>query len=1555
MASEAQARKTRRSSRGPPTADQQPQYDAPPRDASRYPHYQHQQQPQRPHRTPSDRDRLDASSSSAPPSRMPTPSQRMRPDPHAQTVSPKVDAPSHRLGLRKDQAQAQPQPRTPTMPNRVLQSVVTLDAQEQVSLSDGDVPPVQGQKPRKGQRSPAKSAADDKKSRRASHVETRSPSSSSAGGGLSRKPTTRAPSGGSGQNLTSNREQQRRPSPSPDPGYPWSSSRSRPASPAQEEEQDSDSEPFSLDAPPSKGRGPTAPLAPHRGNTRPTTPNSLQSSYSGDQQRGATSPRRTDSPHGYPEARPRERDRHRDRADLPRERDRERERERERDTDPPRERDRERERDRTDPGRNKGSRVERALADVASETAKQTANKYEEYRKSTRGFSSPSESADPAPALRAPHVPSRPSTSDGVMSPTPPPRPSSSKVDAGKALGLGTPSQQPQQEQKSKSSRSFRFKSDSKPSPRQEQEAFFKNSPAAGSPMHRPDIPQTNAAPPPPPSKNSRIPSASSAASPPAPPPPSPAIGSGTSSKRPGSAGNEASTPTNKITNSASRSLKGLRISSIAARFAPGRNRNASSSPSSPASPEVSPTIESFIVSSRIPRGRGPSGLTSPPVQPIAPSDSTGSAVEMHAPTSPLVMTNPDESPTDSIAPRRPEPPSRKPSQDQRMHALMDGLGFMLGGLGSPKGEERGKRGDQQERRGAGKREPKRQDSSPALRRTPEGTPILELQGTPDRVPRPASRASIGTGTPRAASRSYYRPESEVLPREPEIPLRRDFEGYPRHEPEALTRPSVHDFDEPELETGTSNFDEEEDDADIWTPDDQFDQDYLPDHEIREEDLPPQSEDHQQLDDHQDEYDQEDHTFSKGEHAASALPSDSELSSLGSMNQKAWNAASGESQLSTGAEALFKTLQSPEEGSSGTLTLPAPDAQEASNRHSSDNAECTPTPDDHAAEFSSERLERYAESEADDEESAADYAHRRRTWRSTIAHAAYDSLLERHGAQEMQRQELIWEMCESEAAFIREMRNVVRTFVQPLRTQERKWIPGVPPDVMRLFDWLDDIVQLHAQMFSALHSARSKQYPIVTYIAETLRPFVPRLELHQPYLVRLDSASRVVEELIADSSSDFGEFARMQLQLPEWSSKTLTTALRLPTTHCMDYPAQFQKLWQCTPRSHPDHLATFSLYHSTELIVRVMLEVRSREEEYERVKDLSTRISGLPHNFALARRERRLVAQGLLRRVQLSEQERAVLDGDEPGLEEPLEVPLCMPILSPQYHTMRSFSPSLSSTDWLKSPRSLATVRPDVRNSMASSPSFASSITSDQDDDSRAPTPRGGPLFSSRQPRSKQKDALVYVFVFTDLVLLTTRMEARDDFETESFRLVDDVGMARVLGVTDHSGKLGELLLSLDVLPMPQEHDGVNVVPKDCFACPVYLSLSERAARAPSKLMEEAKQQWMQAFHKCFMFTLRSLSFPCRTGDDLSHGPTIDYEMDTKTSVMSILSSGLPLPKSPSQLIGEHERGRPSNAVIEEREERGWWANRLALKALLPLLLGECALRPPQIPDDARS
>lgn len=77
-----------------------------------------------------------------------------------------------------------------------------------------------------------------------------------------------------------------------------------------------------------------------------------------------------------------------------------------------------------------------------------------------------------------------------------------------------------------------------------------------------------------------------------------------------------------------------------------------------------------------------------------------------------------------------------------------------------------------------------------------------------------------------------------------------------------------------------------------------------------------------------------------------------------------------------------------------------------------------------------------------------------RTWLSTVSSSAYHSLLDRYGEVEIKRQQIIWDLCETERAFVRRLQTFVHLFICPLRMKDSvTWLTGVPPEVARLFDW----------------------------------------------------------------------------------------------------------------------------------------------------------------------------------------------------------------------------------------------------------------------------------------------------------------------------------------------------------------------------------------------------------------------------------------------------------------------------------------------------------------------
>lgn len=179
------------------------------------------------------------------------------------------------------------------------------------------------------------------------------------------------------------------------------------------------------------------------------------------------------------------------------------------------------------------------------------------------------------------------------------------------------------------------------------------------------------------------------------------------------------------------------------------------------------------------------------------------------------------------------------------------------------------------------------------------------------------------------------------------------------------------------------------------------------------------------------------------------------------------------------------------------------------------------------------------------------------TWKASTPPDEYKALLDQYGAMEMRRQEVIWELCETELTFVDGLRRVIDIFASPLRTPHGTWIDGVPATVAKLLDWLEDIVNLHAEMSAMTERYRLRQTHtdgLVLRIADAFLKFVSRLEVHQAYLVRFSEVTASIEAMTCDIESDFGEFVRMQTSLPDCGHMNLPSFLLKPVQRLMKYP-----------------------------------------------------------------------------------------------------------------------------------------------------------------------------------------------------------------------------------------------------------------------------------------------------------------------------------------------------------------------------------------------------------------
>ena len=182
------------------------------------------------------------------------------------------------------------------------------------------------------------------------------------------------------------------------------------------------------------------------------------------------------------------------------------------------------------------------------------------------------------------------------------------------------------------------------------------------------------------------------------------------------------------------------------------------------------------------------------------------------------------------------------------------------------------------------------------------------------------------------------------------------------------------------------------------------------------------------------------------------------------------------------------------------------------------------------------------------------------SWRSAVSPSVYNSLLRLYGEVEIQRQEVIFEICGTEALFVQRLRTVLRLFIRPLRAQDTStWISGVPGSIARLFDWFEDIMNLHVELNTELRNVRSDHQTVVERFAGMLRKFVPRFEVYQPYVIRVEGVLRQLRGEDGDGTdgnlANFREFVSIQEREEDCEGWLLQNLLLEPLnrlTKCMD-------------------------------------------------------------------------------------------------------------------------------------------------------------------------------------------------------------------------------------------------------------------------------------------------------------------------------------------------------------------------------------------------------------------
>ncbi|WVF70008.1 hypothetical protein IAT40_004794 [Kwoniella sp. CBS 6097] len=438
------------------------------------------------------------------------------------------------------------------------------------------------------------------------------------------------------------------------------------------------------------------------------------------------------------------------------------------------------------------------------------------------------------------------------------------------------------------------------------------------------------------------------------------------------------------------------------------------------------------------------------------------------------------------------------------------------------------------------------------------------------------------------------------------------------------------------------------------------------------------------------------------------------------------------------------------------------------------------------------------------------------TWRSSLAtDETYSRLMQAYGAMEVKRQEIIWEMCETEHAFIKSMRTVLRLFATPLKTPQGRWIDGIPGKITDLFDSLECIVHAHGIVSTSERDMRRRSDVLdVSAFVAMFKGWVHRLEVHEWYLIKFESVVALVEENVRDPDSVFGEFVRMQMKEEVLGAMSLGSMLLKPVQRLTKYPLFLKRLLDATPHPHHAHPEVLALLSTTESIILTLQATKAKEEDFEQLQAFEPRLIGLPEGFSLVVRGRKLLGQGQVVRVPPSRDLSAALgnraragslhssrgsisstfSSSAPSTASSVSPWDFSASLTPSRTSAFSVSsngssycsgpPSRSNSITKPSPSfsAIASFSSPSRPSVTRSPSSTSSFM----DSSRPSTPSSG--------KSRRKEEVLTMLIFDDLVILGSVVQEKGGLFGVSAGKKKGQSMMRVLPESEGGiGKVAEI------------------------------------------------------------------------------------------------------------------------------------------------------------------
>ncbi|KAI8142369.1 hypothetical protein BJV82DRAFT_516682 [Fennellomyces sp. T-0311] len=216
-------------------------------------------------------------------------------------------------------------------------------------------------------------------------------------------------------------------------------------------------------------------------------------------------------------------------------------------------------------------------------------------------------------------------------------------------------------------------------------------------------------------------------------------------------------------------------------------------------------------------------------------------------------------------------------------------------------------------------------------------------------------------------------------------------------------------------------------------------------------------------------------------------------------------------------------------------------------------------------------------------------------WMNTVSKQIFESV----SPMERKRQEVIFELAQTEAYFVRELEYVNKMWIKPLRRKDIISADRREKFINKVFCNIMTIHEVNLRFLSALR-ARQSEGPIVAQIGDVVLDFVVNLEPFLLYGSRQHEAKYMVDMERA-TNPKFRSFAEETERHSSSRRLELDGYLTKPTTRLSRYTLILDAILKCTPAEHPDQT---NIPKATDTIKRFLTRVNEENGKAKNRFDL---------------------------------------------------------------------------------------------------------------------------------------------------------------------------------------------------------------------------------------------------------------------------------------------------------------------------------------------------------------